>query len=1050
MRHLVWSAIAGTCGVFLLAAGASAQGTATIRGVVTGDGGAPLPSATVFLRDLGLGTTTRPDGRYSFIVPADRVTGRPVILAARRIGYKETTATLTLVAGTITQDFSLTSMPTLLEGTVVTALGVVRDKRSLGVAQQSVNAADLANTRDINIINSLAGKAAGLEVTGTGQTGGSTRVVIRGANSISGNNQPLFVIDGIPIDNSSERQNSGIDYGNAAADINPDDIESISILKGANAAALYGSRAANGAIVITTKNGRSDGPTEGKVKVSASQNVTFETPLKLPEFQNMYGRGANGQFSYVDGKGGGINDNVNRSWGPLMDGRLIPQWFSNGQPVPFLPNPDKVNDFFDLGQTLTTSFAASVANDRSDVRLAATNLNVKGMFPTNTLRRLTTGLNGGTQLTPKLGVRASVQYITDKGFNRPVTGYDANSAIFNMYIWSGRDEPTSELRNYINPDGTQRAPNSTTTNNPYWDVYADPNFDSRDRVMGVATVNYKFNDNVSAFVRSGTDWYREWRKRQFAAGNIGVSYPGGAFFENNIFRGETNTDFLVTAERKTSSRLLSSLSVGGSRRQNNSRFANIGTSSLVVPGTFNIANSAITPQVSASESRRQTNSLYAQGQASWSNYLFLDVTGRNDWSSTLPADNNSFFYPSVSGSFIFTDAFPHMPLRSLLSYGKLRGSWAQVGSDADPYLLQVTYSAGTPFGSIPRFSVPNQVPSQTLLPEKTNSWEVGTELRFLDDRVSLDASYYDKLTFNQIIPAQITPTIGYTTATINAGSISNKGVELQLTGAAFRSDNGFSWDVTANYAKNKSQIESLAPGLQTVVIGTYNGLSVEARLGQPYGTFYASPLLRNAEGQLIVSAIGLPQLDPTQRVLGHYTPDWTGGLQNRFQYKNVEFSFLLDTKQGGKVFSTTKMFGNYAGVLKSSLQGREDGKTTLAEGGGMIVPGVKADGTPNTTRVTAQDYFVGLYQFIEPNLVTASFVKLREARLGYKVPQRLSQRYLHANSMTLALIGRNLALWTKAPDIDPEGGFDASNFQGVEFASFPTARSIGFSVSVAP
>lgn len=1050
MRRLLSITLA-LAGLALPATRLAAQSSLTITGRVSGTAGDPLPNSNVFLVGTPLGTVTKDDGSYSLLVPADRITGQPATLRVRRIGYRDATAIVTLAAGRITHDFTLTAAPTQLEGLVVTALGIQRDKRSLGVAQQSVAPDELTEAREPNIVNALSGKVAGVQITNNGPPGGAARIVIRGANSVAGNNQPLFVIDGIPIDNSTTASTAsgrntgfgGLDFGNAASDINPNDIESISILKGANAAALYGARAANGAVVITTKSGRGS---KG-MGVTMSQNLTFETPLKLPEFQNVYGQGSGGLFEYVDGKGGGTNDNVNRSWGPMMDGRLIKQWWSNGVPQPWVPAPNNVRDFFQTGRTSTSAVAVTGASDRADIRLSATNLDVKSMFPSNTLQRLSTSINGGAKITDKLSTRANVNYVRGVGHDRPGTGYDGNSALFNIEIWGGRQRDLEHLRTYMNPDGTQFGPNHTTTNNPYWDVYANPNDDSRDRVIGSGSVTYQITDWLSATGRTGTDWYRDWRKQEYANGNIAIDYSGGAFFEQNLYSRETNSDFLLTAERKAIGKFGLTVNAGGNLRDSHSSIDRAGTNHLVIPGTYNIGNSAVTPQVSSFESVRQNNSVYGQAQFSWNNYLFTDVTGRNDWSSTLPTGNNSYFYPSVSSSFVFTDAFPSLQLGKWLTYGKLRASYAAVGNDADPYQLAVTYAAGTPFGTVPRFGVPDLIPNANLKPERTSSWETGGEFRLFDDRVSLDATYYNKLTNNQIIPAQITPAIGFTSAVVNAGSIRNKGIELQTTISPIRSSTGLTWDVVVNYAKNNSRVESLYPGLQTVVLGAYWGMSVEARLDQPYGTLYGNPYLRNADGKIIVQN-GLPRVDPKQVVLGHYTPDWIGGIQNRFHYRDFDFSFLIDTRQGGQIFSTTKMFGEESGVLASSLRGRETGQT-LAEGGGLIVDGVNADGSANTTKVTAQAYFNSLFQLHEANMVDASFVKLREARVGYAVPPRLTNR-LGMTSMNMALVGRNLFLHANAPDIDPEGAFDNGNVQGIEFVNFPSARSIGFVLNVTP
>ncbi len=1043
MRHRISSVLALACGMALLPAAIAAQG-ATVSGRVSSEGGIPLANASVFIQGMNVGTMTREGGSYSFTVAAANVNGQKVTITARLIGYSAQSVEITLTPGEITQDFVLSQNAVQLEGMVVTALGITREKRSLGVAQQSINAEELTSARENNIVNSLVGKVAGVNITNAGPTGGSSRIVIRGANSIAGNNQPLFVVDGIPIDNSATASSTGggYDYGNTAQDIDPDNIESISILKGANAAALYGSRAANGAVVITTKRGTGS----NGLGIQASQNLTFETPLRLPEFQNKYGQGSGGQFEYIDGKGGGTSDNVNRSWGPPLDGRLIRQWWSNGEPAPWLPHPDRVRDFFRTGRTSTTNASVSAASEKADVRLGITNLDALGMLPTNTVKRFNTSLNAGANVDEKLNVRASIQYVKSSAHNRPGTGYDNRNVMQNV-IWSGRQLDNAKLSDYINPDGTQRAPSNTTVDNPFWVLYMNSNDDTRDRVIGVGTITYEFNDWLTAAVRSGTDWYRDWRRQRYADGMIGIDYAGGAFSESVRFNRETNTDFLLTADRNVTSKLGVTVNVGGNQRVSRYSMSGQGTDHLVIPGTYNIGNSAVIPEVDQVERNRQTNSLYGQAQFAYDNYLFVDVTGRNDWSSTLPSSNNSYFYPSVSGSLVFTDAFPSFNLGGLLTYGKLRGGWTQVGNDADPYQLAVTYSASTPFGSIPRFAVPNQVPNANLEPEKTRSWETGLELRFLDDRISLDATYYDKLTSNQIIPAQVSGASGYTSAVLNAGSVSNKGVEIQLGATPVRSEDGFRWDVNVNFAKNTSRVESLYPGLETVVLASYWSLTVEARQGEAYGALYGTPFLRDDQGRLI-TVDGFPQPDPQKRILGHYTPDWTGGIQNRLGYKNFDFSFLFDTKQGGQIFSASNMFGDMSGVFASSLYGRETAQA-IEDGGGLLVPGVNKDGTPNTTLVTAQAYFNGLFQLHEPYVYDASYVKLREVKLGYAVPSSFSGK-LGISSAYVALVGRNLWLHTNVPNIDPETAFSSGNAQGLEHGQFPSARSFGFMLNVTP
>jgi TonB-linked SusC/RagA family outer membrane protein len=1022
----------------------------TVTGQVTGSDGKPLSGVIVTVKGTNVRAVTDASGRYSIDVPAS---GQQLVFSGQAVGSREAA-----ISGS-TVNVSLTSQALALEGLVVTALGITQQQKAVGTAVQSVRGEELTQARETNIVNALSGKVSGVTVTNAGPQGGSSRIVIRGAGSIKGNNQPLFIVDGVPIDNSASQNETvrgngrtgygGYDYGNAAQDVNPNDIESISVLKGPNAAALYGSRAANGAIVITTKSGKNS----RGLGITASQNVTFETPLRLPDYQNQYGQGNAGTFEYVDGAGGGDNDGFDESWGPACDGRMIPQFFSNGEPAPFVCHPDNVRSFFDTGRTLTTNVALATSTDKSNIRLSVTNLDTDGMYPGNRLQRLTGALNGGVTLTSKLRADASVQYINADGRNRPGTGYDAANPM-EQFVWFGRTVDVGLLQQRRDESGEQFNWNHNYHNNPYWLALENQNDDQRDRVIGNVQANYQFTPWLSGMVRSGTDWYRDWRKRTYAAGTIALEADPttGGFEEEMIFNRETNTDFLLTANRDLSSALGLTLNFGGNRRVATNRYNSEASYQLTVPGTYNVGNSAVNPTLFAEEREKKINSLYGQAQFALNNFWFVDVTGRNDWSSTLPAGNNSYFYPSVSSSFVFTDAFPSF-LSSVLSYGKVRGGWARVGNDADPYQLQLTFSPNTPFGSIGRFAVPNQIPNAGLKPEETTSWEAGAELRFLDDRLGLDATYYDQRTDNQILAASVSSTSGFTSRVLNAGTIRNKGVELQLNATPIRTDGGFEWDVNVNYARNRNRVEELYGDLQTVSLNStgYWGLTVEARKGEPYGALYGTPYLRDDQGRLIVDDNGFPQGDPQKVVLGHYSPDWTGGLNNTFRYRNVDFSFLLDTKQGGSIFSVTNMFGMYAGVLKGTEQNRcEFGATNTCATNGVLVNGVHEDGSPNTTRVNPQRlYEDALFQLHEAWVYDASFVKLREVKLGYNLPQSLSRR-VGISGANLSLVGRNLWLNTDVPNIDPETAFSSGNTQGLEFGQLPSARSIGFNVTVTP
>ena len=1035
------SRIVAVCALFAgLPAIAVAQQPTIVTGTVTAEGGEPVQGVSVGIPQLGVGSLTQENGQYSFSVPAAQASGE-VRLVARRIGYQPYAATITLASGTVTHDVQMERTISQLEQVVTTALGIEQERRAVGVAVQEVGGEELAEARETNLVNALAGKVSGVTITNAGPQGGSSRIVIRGANSIAGNNQPLFIVDGVPVDNSAPSNTlgandarvgyGGIDYGNAVQDINPNDIESISVLKGPNAAALYGSRAANGAIIITTKSGKGrDG-----FGVTVSQNLSFETPLRLPDYQNEYGQGFGGRFSFEDGAGGGVNDGADESWGPRLDGKPRAQFFGVG---PWVASPDNVENFFETGRTSNTNVSFAGSTDRANLRISGTYLNQNGIYPGNVLERLTTQVNGGARLTDKLSADASVQYVNADAQNRPGTGYDANN-VMQQFVWFGRQVNTDLLRDYKAEDGGQYNWNYNYHNNPYWLALNNDNMDARDRVIGSASMRYEVNNWLSGTVRAGTDWYRDWRKRTYATGTL--DYPEGGFGEDLIFNQESNAEFLMTATPSLLETLGVTLNVGGNVRLETYRLNSEGTSQLVVPNVFNINNSAITPSINAYEEEKRVNSLYGSAQFAYNNYFFVDVTGRNDWSSTLPEENRSYFYPSVSSSLVFTDLFPETALNSVLPYGKVRASWTRVGNDAEPFQTFSVFTGLTPFGSTPRYAVPNTIANATLKPEQTTAWETGVELRFLDERLVVDATYYNKETDNQILATPISAASGFTNQVLNAGRISNKGIELMLDATPVRLDNGFSWNTTLNFARNRGQVEELYGDIQTVSLNGvgYWGLTVEARKGERYGALYGNPYLRDEQGRLILDD-GLPQADPQKVVLGHYTPDWTAGLTNAFRYGNLDFSFMFDFKQGGDLFSVTNMFGRYSGVLEETLVGRDTG---------LVLAGVNDDGSPNTTRVSSEDYNHSLYGIHEAHIYDASYVKLREVKLGYDVPADLAAR-LGAQSMYVSLVGRNLWLSTDVPHIDPETAFTSGNAQGLEFGQFPSVRSFGFTVSVTP
>jgi TonB-linked SusC/RagA family outer membrane protein len=1049
MRKLGW--LLTFLALLTAAVPAAAQETGSIQGTVTdAQNRSPLAGVRVSVDGTSLGAVTDADGRYALRnVPAGTRTVR-----ATRLGYTTAQQQVTVSGGgTATAIFSLGAAGVVLDELVVTALGITREKREISTSVQEVSGEALARQGEPNLVTALTGKVSGVTITNSNTPGGSSRIVIRGANSLTSNNQPLFVLDGVPVSNSAPGYSAGtcsgctgynaIDYGNIIQDLNPSDIESITVLKGPNAAALYGSRAANGAIIITTKSGRGQ-----EASVSASSLVTYETPLRLPRYQNSYGQGLNGQYDYVDGRGEGTFDDTDESWGPRLDsGLMIRQFWSNGQPAPWVSHPSNVRDFFETGRTVNTSAAFAAGREGMNVRLSLANLDQEGMYPGFGLDRTTAALNGSARLGRRLNADASVQYINSDAENRPAQGYGEDNVMW-QFMWFGRQVDTNLLRQRMrNDDGSQFNWNNAWNNNPYWTSLVNGNADTRDRLIGSASLRYELTPWLSGMVRSGTDWYEENRLRTYQAGTIGQSGTG-AYGETTIFEQETNHDFLLTANLPARGDFELGANFGGNRRDNRGRVKGVFVDSLVVPGLFNLGNRAVDPTLSDRRSTRRVNSLYGSAQVSWRETFFVEATGRNDWSSTLPASNRSYFYPSLSGNLIFTQ-LADVPF---LSYGKVRASWSQVGNDTDPYNLIDPYVTDEFFNNNPRLTASNLMRNPRLKPERTQSWEVGTELRAAEDRLGLELTYYDKVTENQIVPVQVTPMTGVTERMLNAGQISNRGVELLLSATPVRLDNGLEWEVNANYTRNRSNVDALYEDLQSLTIGSYYTVSVQARPGQPYGVMYGRKYVRDSQGRIVVSATsGLPLATGPIERLGKYDPDWTGGISSRLAYRGFALSASMDGRFGGNIFSLTNVYGSRSGVLYETLQGRETAHA-LADGGGLIVPGVKVvngDTVPNDRMVTAQAYHKSLTNISEHWVYDATFVKLREVRLGYDVPASFSRR-MGVRGLSVALVGRNLALWTDVPNIDPETSFNASNVQGFEYGQLPSARSVGFNISVTP
>jgi len=1006
----------------------------------------PMPGVNVVLKGTTSGTVTDSDGKFSLSVPE---TGGVLIFSF--IGFKTVEV---IVNEKSIIDVTLSPDAQELAEVVVTAFGVQQQKKALGYAVQEVSGDQFTKARDQNILNSLSGKIAGAQITSSsGGVGSSTRIVLRGASSITGNNEPLYVVDGIPISNRSTGNSGnggGTDFGNGAGDINPDDVESITVL-GPNAASLYGSRASNGVILITTKSGKG---TKG-IGISINTSVQFDRPMRLPDWQNSYGQGAsNTFFQFIDGSNG--DEGVDESWGmPLDIGLEAVQFTSNGQYAePWVSHPNNMNDFFNTGVLSTTNIGLDGSSDKGHFRLSLTNLDQTGTLPNTDYRRKTVALNAGLNLTQKLSTDFSANYVKGQSDNRPTTGYNSQNPI-QQFIWSGRNVDFQALKDYKNLPiattglGAGLSPlnwNNRFQNNPYWQAYNVVTGNNRDRLFGNIRVNYKINDWISFFVRSGVDYYTEAQTRIRAKGDVSTNNGNGFFQEYTETNLESNTDFLISFRSPEINNFVVSSTLGGNMRDE--KFSQLsGTAQeLELPGVYNLSNvrSGVALQTANFNSKKRVNSLYGSINLAYRNYLFLDFTARNDWSSTLPSNNSSYFYPGVSLSATLSDIF-EIESKSL-SFLKVRGSWVQVGSDTGPYSLIQTFGFRNPWGSVLSPTENNSLLNPQLKPEITTSIEAGVESNWFSGRLNGTVTLYQKTTNDQIIPVQISGASGYTSRNTNIGEMVNKGVEIQLSGSPVKLTNGFEWSVGLNWARNINEVTSLAPDLDALNLGGQWNVSVQARVGETYGSLFGPGFVKDPNGNIVHGSNGLPLTDPTYRVLGNVTPQWIGGITNNFSFKGINLNVVMDGRYGGDVYSMTTTWGRYSGVLEETLFGRETGIV----GDGVLANG---DGTfrPNDIVVDAEKYNKAAYsnEVAESSIFDGTFLKLRQVQLGYRIPNKVFSK-LPIREVTVSIVGRNLALlYATIPHIDPETSFSSGNGnQGLEFGQIPTNRSIGFNINV--
>lgn len=1055
-------------GILLLSIFSFAQ-TRQISGKITDEKGNPIYGVSVIVKDTKIGTVTKEDGSFSFNAPA---TAKTIIISG--VGFAEKK----VQAGTGPINIVLESADLKLEEIVVTANSIKRDKKSLGYSAPVIKSDELTQGQNASALGALQGKVAGLNISGTaGAPGSSTRVVLRGGSSILGNNQALIVVDGVPIDNTNQLGGQGpggtstlssIDFGNRGNDINPDDIESVTVLKGPGAAALYGSRASNGALIITTKSGKKN--QNRKNEITVSSGLTFSNVLKLPDFQNEFGQGGDGEFDPKENWNYGPKfDGVVRPWGQEINGKKLER--------PYSAVKNNIKDFYETGKAYNNNISIAGNSEKSTYYLSLNALNSNGILPGNydNFNKYSVRFNGTTKLSNKVTSGISINYT--KVSADEAQGGQASGSVYSALLQTPRNIPLTDLSDLSNPyysfgtsNEAQYGYYGAYTINPYYILKNWKNHNDVDRITGNFNISYKPVEWLDITDRLGTDVYADRRRLSVPKysltpmDNTSGDYSAtqnkqtglGSYGEYNYNLSEVVNDLMITARKDIGRDFSGSLMVGHNVRQRTYTQLEVQTNSssgIVIPGYYNLANSNGPLESYDNFSKRRLVGVYADLNVDYKKMLFLGATARNDWSSTLSKANNSFFYPGVNASFVFSEVLKNTKVSNWLNYGKLRASWAQVGNDADPYLLTDYYIKTTisnafgsttfPFGSVPGFTVGDRLGNPNLKPEITTAFEVGTELGFLKNRISVDFSYYQNESRNQILTAATAPASGYTSAVVNAGVIQNKGIELSVRATPVKTTYGLTWEVYGTYTRNKSEVVDI--NAQTT-LGGYSGMSIVAAKGQPYGTFYGQTILTDSLGRVIINtANGMPKTTSTPVFLGSYNPKYMASLGSNITYKNFSFGFLFDTKQGGKFYSDTKRLMAFVGTSQETVSYNRDGdifRNSVYLDNGKYVENTQYKFSPQTyyaSNVGSGSAFAGT------NIIDASYIKLREVNFSY----RLSKDLLHKTPFgeaTVSVFGNNLWIKTASENkyVDPEvNSAGASNAQGFDYRAQPSVRNYG-------
>ncbi len=1043
----------------------------TISGVISDASGLPLPGASVLIKGTATGTSTDFDGKYS--IKASQ--GSTLVFSF--VGY---TTKEVAVGSSSTLNVAMEESAALLDEVVVTALGITRDKKSLGYSTQEVKGEQVNTVKDPNFINSLSGKIAGIDIKSSGTLGGSSNVIIRGYASLTGTNQALFVIDGVPISNDNTNSGNqttgrgGYDFGNAAQDVNPDDIESINILKGGAATALYGSRAANGVVIITTKKGKRN---KG-IGVTVNSSTTFNKYNKdtFAKYQNEYGAGygpfyddPTGYFFERDMNGDGTIDLVtpsteDASFGAAFDPNLLvyqwdsfyPELSTYLQPKPWLAAKNGPGTFFETGTTSFNSVSLDGGDDKGTFRIGFTKLDTKGIVPNSQVVRDNADFSGSYNLNDKLTATANASYIRTKGKGRYGTGYDGLNVMQSFKQWFEvnvdiQDQKDAYFQTRKNLSWNASEPTDPSLNpiffdNPYWVRYENFENDERNRVFGNFALDYKLTDWLSVFGRVTLDTYSEVQHQRINVGSVDVASYSRF---NNSYR-ENNYDFMINIDKKLGNdfSLLATLGTNIRRTSGASIFADT-NGGLNIPGLYSLANSS-SPINAPTETEWAVgvDGIFATASVGWNNTLYAEGSFRRDKFSTLPRDNDTKDYYGVSGSFIFSSLFES----NILSFGKLRAGYSTTGNGAPVFSVSNTFLLGTPVGGQAIASLPSRNNNPDLKPETSNEFEIGLEMAFAHKRLGFDFSYYNKTSSDLITPVTISSATGFNSQIINAGEMENKGQEVTLWGSPIKTNN-FEWRVDINWGRNENKVLSLPQGLTNLQLGSFQGgVSINATVGEPYGTIRGTDH-EYINGQPVVKANGYYKAADGKSVIGGFQPDWKGGINNRLTYKSLALSFLIDIQQGGEVFSLDQWYGQGTGIYANTAGLNDLGnplRDPVSQGGGEILPGVKEDGTPNDIRAYAGWYANGRGWARAVNkqaVFDAGFVKLREVSLSYDLPIDMLKGFVQ--KVTVTALGRNLWIIDKhVPYADPEAGLSSGNLQGMQSGAYPTTKDYGLSVKI--